>query len=344
MSNTIDRAALAKSGEINKIVASVLVAGITFMVTGIIGDALVHPKRLAEPAIRIEVAQAPTAAAPAAAPAIQPISGLLAEANVENGGAVARRLCSACHSFDQGGRNLVGPNLYGIIGAPHAHAAGFNYSAALAGMKDKPWDYESMNRFIARPAEYAPGTRMGFAGLANTQQRADLIAWLRTLAAEPKPLPTAEQIAAAAPPAAAPAAPAAAAPPAGPQVAAAPAAGESLGARLAAADPAAGQTVFNQLCGVCHTANEGGPARVGPNLWNIMGREHSSMPGFNYSNALKAKTGPWTYEEMYAWLANPATYAPGNRMGIGVPDPQRRANVIAYLRTLSNDPKPFPAP
>jgi len=328
------------SHEINKLVASVLVAGITFMVAGIIGQALVSPKRLAESAIRIEVAQAPTAAAPAA-PTIQPILGLLAEANVENGGAIARRLCSACHSFDQGGRNLVGPNLYAIVERGHAAVAGFNYSPVLTGMKDKPWTYEELNKFLARPTEYAPGTRMAFAGINSAQQRADLIAYMRTLDASPKPLPTAEQIAAVAAPAV-PAAPAAT-PPAAAQVAAAPE-GESLGARLAAADPAQGQVVFNRICAVCHTANEGGPARVGPNLWNIIGREHSSMPGFNYSPAVKAKTGPWTYEEMYAWLANPAAFAPGNRMGIGVADAKQRADVIAYLRTLSPDPKPFPAP
>jgi cytochrome c len=327
------------SSEINKMVASFLVAGITFMVAGIIGDALVHPKRLSEPAIRIEVAQAPTAAAPAA-PVLQPVSPLLAEANPETGAGIARRLCSSCHSFDQGGRNLVGPNLYGIVGAPHAHIAGFNYSTVLAGMKDKPWTYEELNKFLARPTEYAPGTRMAFAGINNVQQRADLIAYLRTLAAEPKPLPTAEEIAAVRPPApaAAPATETAAAP-----ATAAPAE-DTLGARLAAADPANGQVVFNRICAVCHTANEGGPARVGPNLWNIMGREHTSMPGFNYSPALKGKSGPWTYEEMYTWLANPAQFAPGNRMGIGVADAKQRADVIAYLRSLSNDPKPFPAP
>jgi len=330
------------SSEINKLVASVLVAGITFMVAGIIGQALVQPKQLREPAIRIEVAQAPGAAAPAA-PTIASVLPLLAEANAETGGQIARRLCSACHTFEQGGRALVGPNLYGVVGGPHANASGFTYSAALAGMKDKPWSYEDLNKFLAKPADYAPGTRMAFAGVSSVQQRADLIAYLRTLAATPVPLPTAAEIEAAraaAAPAAAPAAPAA---PAAAPAAAAPA-GDSLGARLAAADPAAGQVVFNRICAVCHTANEGGPARVGPNLWNIIGREHSSMPGFNYSPAMKAKTGPWTYEEIDAWLANPAAFAPGNRMGIGVADAKQRADVIAYLRTLSADPKPFPAP
>lgn len=337
------------SSEINKMVAAVLVAGITFMVAGIIGQALVHPKQLHEPAIRIEVAQAPGAAAPAA-PTIGSVLPLLANASAENGAGIARRLCSACHSFDDGGRALVGPNLYNVVGGPHAHASGFNYSAALAAMKDKPWSYEELNKFLAKPADYAPGTRMAFAGVSSAAQRADLIAYLRTLSASPKPLPTAEEVAAATAAAtpAAPAPAAAGAPPAPSAPSAAPPAaatsGDSLGARLAAADAANGQVVFNRICGVCHTGNEGGPTRVGPNLWNVVGREHSSVPGFNYSPAVKAKTGPWTYQDLDAWLTNPSAFAPGNRMGIGVADAKQRADVIAYLRTLSPDPKPFPAP
>ncbi|MCC7282533.1 MAG: cytochrome c family protein, partial [Acetobacteraceae bacterium] len=121
-------------------------------------------------------------------------------------------------------------------------------------------------------------------------------------------------------------------------------AGDSLGARLAAADPDKGKAVFNRVCGICHTANEGGPTRIGPNLWNIVGRQHSSVAGFSYSPVMKGKTGPWTYEDLNAWLANPARFAPGNRMGVGLADAKQRADVIAYLRSMSNDPKPFPAP
>ena len=178
------------SMELNKIAAAILTAGILFMVTGIIGDALVHPKRLKESVLQIDTGAAP-AAAPAApaAPTIEPIGPLLASANPENGAAIARRACAACHTFDQGGRNGVGPNLWGIVGADHAHAEGFNYSQAIAGMRGTPWSFEELNKFIANPRAYAPGTRMAFAGLANTQQRADLIAWLRTLDTEPKPLP-----------------------------------------------------------------------------------------------------------------------------------------------------------
>jgi cytochrome c len=176
--------------EVNKIAASILTAGILFMVTGIIGDALVHPKRMEQSVLQIDTGAAP-AATPAEreAPSIEPIGPLLANANPDNGQAIARRACGACHSFDQGGRNAVGPNLWGIVGADHAHADGFNYSQAIASRKGEPWTYEELNKFIANPRAYAPGTRMAYNGLANTQQRADLIAYLRSLDTDPKPLP-----------------------------------------------------------------------------------------------------------------------------------------------------------
>lgn len=177
--------------EFNKAAAAVLTAGITFMVAGLVGDFLVSPPRLHTAAIATgEPAQAPAqqAAAPAAA-TVEPIGPLLASANADNGRALAQRLCASCHSFNEGGRNGVGPNLWGIVGAPHARVEGFNYSQANRALADKPWDYEALNAFLLRPATAMPGTRMAFAGIGNTQQRADVIAFLRSLDANPKPLP-----------------------------------------------------------------------------------------------------------------------------------------------------------
>ncbi len=175
--------------EFNKAAAAVLTAGITFMVAGVIGGAIVSPKRLKEPAIALgQSAPAPAAAAPAA-PALEPVGPLLASADVDAGRQAAQRLCASCHTFTQGGNNGVGPNLWAIVGANHARTAGFNYSAANRALADKPWDYEALNAFLARPATAMPGTRMAFAGISQAQQRANLIAFLRTLDANPKPLP-----------------------------------------------------------------------------------------------------------------------------------------------------------
>lgn len=179
---------MSSSLELNKALAAVLTAGITFMVTGIVGKMVVSPQRLDKPAIAIEVPDAPAAGAPAAPAGPEPIEALLAEADIVAGRTIAQRQCGACHTFEKGGRNGVGPNLYEIIGAGHAHIEGFNYSNALKG-KEGPWTYEEMNKWLFKPRDYAPGTRMAYAGLSNTQQRANLIAFLRSLADTPQPLP-----------------------------------------------------------------------------------------------------------------------------------------------------------
>lgn len=170
---------MATNLEGNKIVAAVLTAGITFAVAGVVGRLLVHPVALHEPAIAVGGEAA--APAPAAAPALDPIVPLLAEADAARGQQIAQRQCASCHTFNEGGRAGVGPNLYGVVGAHHAHMEGFNYSPALRGMAEKPWTYEELNAWIHSPRTYAPGNRMSFAGLNSTQQRADLIAYLRSI-------------------------------------------------------------------------------------------------------------------------------------------------------------------
>jgi cytochrome c len=177
--------------EFNKIAASVLTAGIAFMGAGIFAEVLIHPKKLSQPAINLGAStqQAAAPAAAPAAPALEPIGPLLAAANADNGRQLAQRNCASCHSFNDGGRNGVGPNLWNIVNKSHAQVAGFNYSAANRALADKPWDYEALNAFLANPARAMAGTRMAFAGLASAQQRADVIAFLRTQAPTPAPLP-----------------------------------------------------------------------------------------------------------------------------------------------------------
>jgi cytochrome c len=176
------------SMEVNKGVAAVLVAGIAFFVTGTIGDMLVRSHRPHEPAFKIEIAAPATA--PAAAPAaLNPIGPLLASADAAAGETIAKRQCASCHTFTEGGKNSVGPNLYGIVGGPRAEGhAGFGYSAPLKA-KVGSWTYEELNAWLNKPAAFAPGTRMAFAGLNSEKQRADLIAYLRSLSHNPVPLP-----------------------------------------------------------------------------------------------------------------------------------------------------------
>jgi cytochrome c len=119
---------------------------------------------------------------------------------------------------------------------------------------------------------------------------------------------------------------------------------EPLPVLLAKADAAKGQASARK-CASCHDLAKGGPNKVGPNLYDVVGRQVASVPGFNYSAALKGKGGNWTYEEIDAFVRNPKQHVPGTTMafaGIGAAD--ERANLLAHLRTLSDNPQPLPAP
>ena len=126
---------------------------------------------------------------------------------------------------------------------------------------------------------------------------------------------------------------------------AAPEAPVPLEIRLARADVAKGERSARK-CAACHTLDKGGPVRVGPNLWGIVGRPPARAEGFDYSDAMKAKaakTPAWTFEEIDNFIVNPQQRVPGTRMTFtGLPDQQERADVIAYLRTLSDNPLPLP--
>ena len=104
-------------------------------------------------------------------------------------------------------------------------------------------------------------------------------------------------------------------------------------------------TKLGKACQACHSFDKGGQAKVGPNLWGIVGRKVASMDGFAYSEAMKGKGGNWGYDELYKFLANPKGVVVGTKMGFaGYPKFDDRANVIAYLRTLSDAPVALPAP
>ncbi len=129
------------------------------------------------------------AAAAGGAPSGEPIGVMLAKADAAAGQKSTMTLgCIACHSFGDGGKNGLGPNLYGVVGRPQASHEGYAYSAALKG-KGGEWTYDQLNTWLTKPAAYAPGTKMSYAGIADANVRANVIAYLRTLAAEPKPLP-----------------------------------------------------------------------------------------------------------------------------------------------------------
>ena len=223
----------------------------------------------------------------------------------------------------------MGPNLYNVVGGPHAHMEGFNYSSALKSKKG-PWTFDELNEWLHKPSEYAPGTRMTFPGISSDQERANVIDYLRTLSPNPEALPA--PVAAPPPSPATPPASAANTEP-------------SVDALLASADPKRGEEDTKKLgCVACHTFNQGGKAGLGPNLYGVVGAPHGHMEGFDYSSALKSKKGPWTFDELNEWLTKPTAYAPGTRMTfVGIKNSKERADVIDYLRTLSPNPEPLPA-
>ncbi len=172
------------SFEWNKIIASVLTATIVAMVVGILASQIVRPRHL-EKAVYLPPgaeAGATAAATPAAAPAkLEPIGTFLAKADPKKGEQVAK-VCLQCHTFAKGQPNKIGPNLFDIMEEKIASVPGYQFSPALAADKDKKWDPDELNVWLHKPQDFAQGTKMTFPGLPKEQDRADVIAYLLTLA------------------------------------------------------------------------------------------------------------------------------------------------------------------
>ncbi len=186
----------------NKIAGAVLSALLVIVASRTFVDIL-YPPGDHEAGTAIQVTQNPVPAEgeqvaeaekPAEGDAAKPdapsLSVLLASANPDEGQKSVRS-CAACHGWEQGGANKIGPNLYGIVGKDIASVPGFSYSAALQE-KEGAWTFEALDAFLLNPKGWAPGTKMAYAGLKDAETRANIIAFLNQQSANPLPLPSAD--------------------------------------------------------------------------------------------------------------------------------------------------------
>lgn len=175
--------------EWNKVLMGLILALLVGKVSGKLADVLIAPDVTVENAyVFAEVKQDKKAVKQEEV--LSPIEPLLAAADPEAGQSVARK-CLQCHSFEKDGKNKVGPNLWNIVNTPYGQVEGYAYSKPLkaAQAQGKKWDYEALNGFLYKPKKYLKGTKMAFVGLKKPQDRANLIAYLRSLSDAPTPLP-----------------------------------------------------------------------------------------------------------------------------------------------------------
>ena len=208
------------SFEWNKIAGAVLGTALFVMAVRIVGEAIYYVPPPDKPGYHVEGVVETASAGTPAAPKEEPtpdFATVIPAADVAAGQRIAVR-CAQCHDWTKGGPNKIGPNLWGIIGRARASHPGFSYSSAMQ-KKGGSWSYADLFHYLEQPAAFVPGNKMAFAGLPKAQDRIDLIAYMRSWADAPPPLPPHQEAPAPAP---APATPAAAPAPATPAPAAAP--------------------------------------------------------------------------------------------------------------------------
>ena len=181
-----------ESFELNKVLGAILGTCLCLQVLNLSAGAIFAPTFPAKPGYDIAVKGAgPTTTQPAKKAPEEPIENQLAAANADHGKDISK-VCMACHTLQKGEPNKIGPNLYGVVGRPRASEPGYDYSAAMKA-KGGAWTFDELNKFLSGPRNYIPGTKMTFAGLDSEHQRADLIAYLRTLSDSPLRLPKAAE-------------------------------------------------------------------------------------------------------------------------------------------------------
>ena len=177
--------------ETNKIFGAIILALLLLALFSKTGEMLVHPNYPEETAYKIDVPDKGIQSESSKEVVDQfenlpDILSLLQTASLENGEKLSKK-CSTCNSFESGGANKAGPNLWNVVNKQKASSDGFAYSAAIAEFGGD-WSYSELNKFFLKPKKYIEGTKMNFNGLKKDSDRADLIIWLRSLSDSPAPL------------------------------------------------------------------------------------------------------------------------------------------------------------
>lgn len=214
----------------------------------------------------------------------------MAAGDIVKGKKLAKK-CTICHTLQKGGKNRLGPNLFGIFGRPAASVKGYKYSKAMAS-SGIIWNEATFTEFLLKPKKLVKGTKMSFAGVKNATQRADLVAYFKSLT-------------------------------------------DAAPAQMAIGNAAAGKIVAVSQCKICHTFDKGGKTVFGPNLYGVYGKSAGAVKGYNYSKALLGSGLTWTEANLIGFLANPEQFLKGTKARFpGVKGAQKRADIIAYLKTL----------
>jgi len=177
--------------EINKIIAAVLLTALIIIGLGKFTDILFHVEKPKESAYKIEgLEMAATQTSSNSETKVEEkinIKELLALGDAAHGEKVFKR-CSACHMIVSGGKNMIGPNLWGVIGRTAGSVTDYKYSKAMVEY-NKEWTFEEMNAYLIKPQAYIKGTKMAFAGLRKEKDRASVILYMNSKSSSPKPLP-----------------------------------------------------------------------------------------------------------------------------------------------------------
>lgn len=177
------------SFEINKIIASILLTALIIIGLGKFTDALFHvdkPKQSAYKVEGLEVVESKISGEEKVEEKVD-ISKLLAMGDLGHGEKVFKK-CSACHMIASGGKNMIGPNLWSVIGRTAGSVSDYKYSKAMLAY-GKQWTFEEMNSYLIKPQAYVKGTKMAFAGLRKEKDRASVILFMNSKSSSPKPLP-----------------------------------------------------------------------------------------------------------------------------------------------------------